>query len=157
MKVDYCPTLFCFFSKPTKIPPLLKVVCSMRLERSLLCSLSLLVALGLDVLVVLLLLRRVHLLQLLHLRLGDLFAGRVVGRDALCETKRNACKVTIFNHCLCTVWGSRLKKRFCSMFSGSSPCLLGQHGSCSSAQLPVELVENMQQNLFLDLPPHSVQ
>ena len=59
----------------------------MRLERSWLCFalFSLLVALGLDVLVVLLLLRRVHLLQLLHLRLGDLFAGSVVGRDALCE------------------------------------------------------------------------
>ena len=155
MKVDYCSTLFCIFSKPTKIPPLFKVVCSMRLERSWLCFtlFSLLVALGLDVLVVLLLLRRVHLLELLHLRLGDLFAGRVVGRDALCETKRNACKVTIFNHCLCTVWGSRLRKRFCSMFSGSSPCLLGQHGSFSSAQLPVELVENMLQNLFLTCHP----
>ena len=60
----------------------------MRLERSLLCSLSLLVALGLDVLVVLLLLRRVHLLELLHLRLGDLFAGRVVSRDALREENK---------------------------------------------------------------------
>ena len=29
------------------------------------------------------------------------------------------------------------------MFSGSSPCLLGQHGSSSSAHLPVELSENM--------------
>ena len=38
-----------------------------------------------------------------------------------------------------TVWGGRLCKRFCNMFSGSSSCLLGQHGSCSSAQLPVEL------------------
>ena len=28
---------------------------------------------------------------------------------------------------------------FCSMFSRSSPCLLGQHDSCSSAKLPVEL------------------
>ena len=41
----------------------------------------------------------------------------------------------------CTVWGGRLRKRFCSMFSGGFPCLLGQHGSCSSAQLPVELLE----------------
>ena len=36
------------------------------------------------------------------------------------------------------VWGGRLRKWFCKMFSESSPCLLGQHGSCSSAQLPVE-------------------
>ena len=43
------------------------------------------------------------------------------------------------------------------MFSGSSPCLLGQHGSCSSAQLPVEFSENMLQNLFLNLPPQTVQ
>ena len=42
------------------------------------------------------------------------------------------------------------------MFSGSSHCLLGQHGSCSSAQLPVELSENMLQNLFLNLPPQTV-
>ena len=44
-----------------------------------------------------------------------------------------------------TGWGGRLSKRNCNMFSGSSPCLLGQHGSCSSAQLPVELSENMLQ------------
>ena len=25
---------------------------------------------------------------------------------------------------VCTVWGGRLSKRFCNMFSGSSPCLL---------------------------------
>ena len=43
------------------------------------------------------------------------------------------------------------------MFSRSSPCLLGQHGSCSSAQLPVELTENMLQNLFLNLPPQTVE
>ena len=42
------------------------------------------------------------------------------------------------------------------MFSESSPCWLGQHGSCSSAQLPVELSEIMLQNLFLNLLPHSV-
>ena len=34
--------------------------------------------------------------------------------------------------------------------------MLGQHGSCSVAQLPVELSENMLQNIFLNLPPHSV-
>ena len=34
-----------------------------------------------------------------------------------------------------TVWGGRSKKRFCNMFSGSSPCLLGQNGSCSSQKL----------------------
>ena len=47
-------------------------------------------------------------------------------------------------------------KRFCNMFSGSSPSLLRQHGSCSSALLPVELSENMLQNLFLNLPPQTV-
>ena len=51
-----------------------------------------------------------------------------------------------------TVWGGRLRKRSCNMFSGSSPCLPGQHGSCSSAQLPVELSENMLQNLLLNQP-----
>ena len=56
-----------------------------------------------------------------------------------------------------TVWGGRLSKRFCSMFSWSSPCLLGQHGSCSTAQLPVDLSENMLQNLFPNLPPQTVQ
>ena len=33
------------------------------------------------------------------------------------------------------------------MFSESSPCLLGQHGSCITAQRPVELSENILQNL----------
>ena len=46
---------------------------------------SLLVAFGLDVLVVLLLLRRVQLLQLLDLRFGDLFSGRVVRWHSLQE------------------------------------------------------------------------
>ena len=55
-----------------------------------------------------------------------------------------------------TVWGGRLRKRFCSMFSGSFPCLLGQHGSCSSAQLPVELSEESKQNLRNKWPPHPV-
>ena len=57
---------------------------------------------------------------------------------------------------ICTVWGGRLSKRFFNMFSGSSPCLLGQHGSCSSAYLPVELSENMLLNLLLDLLPQTV-
>ena len=34
--------------------------------------------------------------------------------------------------------------------------MLGQHGSCSSAQLPVELSENMLPNLFHNLPPQTV-
>ena len=51
-----------------------------------------------------------------------------------------------------TVCGGRLSKRFCNMFSRSYPCSLGQHGSCSSAPLPVELSEKMLQNLFLNLP-----
>ena len=42
------------------------------------------------------------------------------------------------------------------MFSESSPKLLGLHGSCSSAKLPVELSENMLQNLLLNLPPQTV-
>ena len=57
---------------------------------------------------------------------------------------------------ICTVWGGRLSKGFCNMFSGSSPCLQGQHGSCSSAQLPVELSKYMLHNLFLNLPPQTV-
>ena len=43
------------------------------------------------------------------------------------------------------------------MFLEISHCLLGQHGSRSSAKLPVELSGNMLQNLFLNLPPHSVR
>ena len=42
------------------------------------------------------------------------------------------------------------------MFSESSPKLLGLHGSCSSAKLPVELSENILQNLLLNLPPQTV-
>ena len=34
-----------------------------------------------------------------------------------------------------TVWGGKLLKRL-KMFPESSPCLLGQHGSCSTAQQP---------------------
>ena len=42
------------------------------------------------------------------------------------------------------------------MFSESSPCLLGQHGSSSTAQWPVELSENILQNLRNKLPPKTV-
>ena len=56
----------------------------------------------------------------------------------------------------CLLKDVKVGKRFSNMFSGSSPCLLGQHGSCSSAQLPVELSENMLQNLLLNLPPQTV-
>ena len=42
------------------------------------------------------------------------------------------------------------------MFSGSSRCLLGQHVSCSTAQRPVELSENMLQKLFHNLMPQTV-
>ena len=34
------------------------------------------------------------------------------------------------------------------MFSESSHCLLGQHGSCSTVQRHVELSENILQNLY---------
>ena len=56
-----------------------------------------------------------------------------------------------------TGWGGHLFRRFCNMFSRSSPCLLGQHGSCSIAQWSVELSENMLQNLLLNLPPQTVE
>ena len=42
------------------------------------------------------------------------------------------------------------------MLSVSSPRLLGQHGSCSTAQQHVELSENILQYLFYKLPPQSV-
>ena len=42
------------------------------------------------------------------------------------------------------------------MFSVSSPCLLGQHGSCSTDQQPMELLENIVQNLIYKLPPQIV-
>jgi len=55
-----------------------------------------------------------------------------------------------------TGWGGRLSKRICDMFSESSLCLHGLHGSCSSAQLPVEIPENMLLNLLLNLPSQTV-
>ena len=57
---------------------------------------------------------------------------------------------------LCTAWGGNLFWRFCILFSERSPCLLGQHGSCSTAQRPGELSENILQNLFHKLPPQTV-
>ena len=47
-----------------------------------------------------------------------------------------------------TVWGVRLWKRFCKMFSESYPCLFGQQGSCSTAQRPVELSETFYKTFF---------
>ena len=55
-----------------------------------------------------------------------------------------------------TAWGSNLSRRFCKMFSEGSPRLLGQHGSCSAAQRPGELSENILQNLQNKLPPKTV-
>ena len=57
---------------------------------------------------------------------------------------------------LTTVWGGRLRKRFCKIFSESST------GSWADLQLPCcpskqgELPENMLQNLLLNLPPQTV-
>ena len=36
-------------------------------------------------------------------------------------------------HCY-TGWAEYLFRRFCNVFSKSSPCLLGQHGSCSTVK-----------------------
>ena len=58
---------------------------------------------------------------------------------------------------LTTVWGGRLRKRFCNMFSESST------GSWAELQLPCspskqgELLDNMLQNLSLNLPPQTVE
>ena len=43
------------------------------------------------------------------------------------------------------------------MFSKSSPCSLGQYGSCSTAHQPAELSENISQNLFHNLPPQTLE
>ena len=50
-----------------------------------------------------------------------------------------------------------LGRRFCNMFSESSPCLLGQHESSSTAQWPGELSENILQHLRNKLPPQTVE
>ena len=55
-----------------------------------------------------------------------------------------------------TVWGGNLFRRFCNTFSESSLCLLGQHGSCSTAERPVELSINISQNLQNKLLPQTV-
>ena len=47
-------------------------------------------------------------------------------------------------------------KGFCNMFSKSYPCLLGQNGSCSTAQQPGDISENSLQNLRNKCPPHPV-
>ena len=54
------------------------------------------------------------------------------------------------------VCGGDMFRRFCNMFSESFPCLLGQHDSCRAAQLPVELSENIFQNLWNKLPPQTL-
>ena len=50
----------------------------------------------------------------------------------------------------------RSRKRCCKMFSESSFCFLGQHGSCSTGQRPLELSENILQNLSHDLMNNPV-
>ena len=52
----------------------------------------------------------------------------------------------------CTGWGGHLFRRFRNMFSESSPCLLGQHGSCSTAQQP----GNSLKTCYETWPPHLV-
>ena len=42
------------------------------------------------------------------------------------------------------------------MFSESSSCLLGQHESCSAAQRPGELSENILHNLFRVVAPDCI-
>ena len=54
-----------------------------------------------------------------------------------------------------TVWGDRLWKRICWHF-WNFPSFLGQHGSCSTAQWPVELSDNILQNFFHNLTPQTV-
>ena len=47
-------------------------------------------------------------------------------------------------------------QRLCKMFSESSPCLLGQHGSGSTVQQPVELPKNRLQNFRNKSSPQTV-
>ena len=56
-----------------------------------------------------------------------------------------------------TGWGGHLFRRICNMFSKSSPCLVGQHCSCSIAQQPVELSKNSLQNLLNKWLRHPVR
>ena len=55
-----------------------------------------------------------------------------------------------------TVWGGRLRKRFCNMFSEISTGSWAELrlSCCPSKQ--GELPENMSQSLLLNLPPHPV-
>ena len=50
---------------------------------------------------------------------------------------------------ICTIWRGNWWEIFCSMVSESSPCLLGQNGSCRTDQQPVELSNNILQKLFI--------
>ena len=69
----------------------------------------------------------------------QLLCSHIANRNFREKTKQNIKTMRMPHLWSLTVWGSRSRKMFCSMFSRSSPCLLGQHGSCSSAKLPVEL------------------
>ena len=51
-------------------------------------------------------------------------------------------------------WSVRLWKRFWKMVSESSPFLLGQHISRNTTQQPVELYENILQNIFTTDAPN---
>ena len=52
--------------------------------------------------------------------------------------------------------GRQVVNKVLYFFLESSPCLLGQHGSCSTAQLPGELSEHILQNLRNKLAPQTV-
>ena len=91
--------------------------------------------------------------QVRQSRLLDASAGR--GKWLRYYITKKARSI-VHSFAIYTVWGIRLWKRFCKMFSESSPCLLGQHGSCITAQRPVELSENILQNFFQNLTPQTV-
>ena len=62
----------------------------------------------------------------------DLLVLKTTGKydNHFCQCLRVSCYPgspvkRIFSKCH-TIWGGRLSKMFCNMFSGSSPCLLGQ-------------------------------
>ena len=67
------------------------------------------------------------------------------GKDKTPIQQFNSAIVRRWRHS--TWWGGHLFRRFCSKFSESSPCLLGQQCSCSTAQQPGELSKNILQNL----------
>ena len=60
-------------------------------------------------------------------------------------------KVCIVRVVMCASLGRQIVKKCCKMFCESSPCLLGQHSSCSTAQRHVELSENILQDLSHNL------